>query len=62
MCLHLVRSLFGVGAELVVGRELAAGPARHGQQPQYVDVLSPPGADLADVTDPAGPEHLRELS
>ncbi|MFI8528040.1 GlxA family transcriptional regulator [Promicromonospora sukumoe] len=49
VCLHLIRTLFGVGSELDVGRELAAGPARPGEQRQYVDVFTPPRADLAET-------------
>lgn len=47
--LHLIRSTFGVGSELEMGRELIAQPTRPGQQPQYVDVLCPPSADLAET-------------
>ncbi|GAA3435992.1 GlxA family transcriptional regulator [Kutzneria kofuensis] len=47
LCLHLIREDFGVEAELAAGREAIASPARLGPQPQYVDVLAPPGADLA---------------
>lgn len=47
--LHLIRNTFGVGSELAVSRELIAQPTRPGQQPQYVDVLSPPSADLAET-------------
>ncbi|MFJ9624006.1 GlxA family transcriptional regulator [Streptomyces sp. NPDC101181] len=49
VCLHLIRTTFGAGAELEVGRELISQPTRPGQQPQYVDVLSPPRADLAET-------------
>lgn len=45
--LHLIRRTFGVDAELAAGRELVVEQARPGQQPQYVDLLSPPRADLA---------------
>jgi transcriptional regulator GlxA family with amidase domain len=47
LCLHLIREDFGVDASHAAGREAIASPARLGPQPQYVDVLSPPGADLA---------------
>lgn len=49
VCLHLIRTTFGVGSELEVGREIIAQPTRPGQQPQYVDVLSPPRAGLAET-------------
>lgn len=47
VCLHLIRSTFGVDAEVIAGREMIAAPVRAGQQPQYVDLFSPPRADLA---------------
>ncbi|MFE2977285.1 GlxA family transcriptional regulator [Streptomyces sp. NPDC059258] len=49
VCLHLIRSTFGAGSELAVGREVIAQPTRPGRQPQYVDVLSPPRTDLAET-------------
>lgn len=49
LCLHLIRTEFGVNAELAAGREFVAAPVRPGPQPQYLDALSPPGADLADT-------------
>lgn len=49
VCLHVIRTAFGVAAEVAAGRELIAEPARPGHQPQYVDVLSPPRADLAET-------------
>ena len=47
LCLHLIREDFGVDAAEAASREVVASPARLGPQPQYTDVLSPPGADLA---------------
>jgi transcriptional regulator GlxA family with amidase domain len=47
VCLHLIREDFGVDAAQAASREAVASPARLGPQPQYTDVLSPPGADLA---------------
>ncbi|MFC0437148.1 GlxA family transcriptional regulator [Kutzneria buriramensis] len=49
LCLHLIRTDFGVDAELAAGRDIVAGPARPGPQPQYLDVLTPPDADLSDT-------------
>jgi transcriptional regulator GlxA family with amidase domain len=47
VCLHLIREDFGVDASRVAGLDVVAPPARLGPEPQYVDVFSPPGADLA---------------
>ncbi|MCE7011041.1 helix-turn-helix domain-containing protein [Kibdelosporangium philippinense] len=49
LCLHLIRSDFGVDAELTAGKSFVAAPARPGPQPQYVDTLTPPGSDLAET-------------
>jgi transcriptional regulator GlxA family with amidase domain len=49
VCLYLIRSDFGVDAELAAGRSFVAAPTRQGTQPQYVDTLTPPGADLAET-------------
>lgn len=46
-CLHLIRTDLGVDAEVAASREWVAGPARPGSQPQYMDVFSPPRADLS---------------
>jgi transcriptional regulator GlxA family with amidase domain len=59
LCLHLIRSDFGVDAERAAGKDVVASPARPGPQPQYVDVLSPPGSDLA-ATRVWAMEHLNE--
>ncbi|HEY0498563.1 MAG TPA: helix-turn-helix domain-containing protein [Kutzneria sp.] len=47
LCLHLIREDFGVDASQAASREAVASPARLGPQPQFTDVLSPPGAGLA---------------
>ncbi|RIQ34074.1 helix-turn-helix domain-containing protein [Jiangella rhizosphaerae] len=49
LCLHLIRSDFGVDAELAAGKSFVAAPARPGAHPQYVDALTPPRSDLAET-------------
>jgi transcriptional regulator GlxA family with amidase domain len=59
LCLYLIRSDFGVDAERSAGKDVVASPARPGPQPQYVDVLSPPGSAVA-ATRVWAMEHLNE--
>lgn len=47
VCLHLIRADFGAAAAHEAGREVVASPARHGADPQYVDVLTPPRSNLS---------------
>ncbi|WP_326565318.1 helix-turn-helix domain-containing protein [Amycolatopsis rhabdoformis] len=48
-CLHLIRTDFGEAAAHEAGKEVVASPARGGAQPQYVDVLTAPRANLSDT-------------
>ncbi|ONI75112.1 hypothetical protein ALI144C_40905 [Actinosynnema sp. ALI-1.44] len=49
VCLHLIRDDFGVDVERAAGKSIVAPPTRPGPQPQYVDVMSPPGTDLSET-------------
>ncbi|MFC5266507.1 GlxA family transcriptional regulator [Kribbella qitaiheensis] len=46
-CLHVIASDFGAAAAYEAGKHVVAGPARSGDQRQYVDVLTPPRSDLS---------------
>ncbi|HEV7976082.1 GlxA family transcriptional regulator [Amycolatopsis sp.] len=46
-CLHLIRGDFGEAAAHEAGKDVVASPARGGDQPQYVDVLTVPRANLS---------------
>ncbi|QRP47757.1 GlxA family transcriptional regulator [Amycolatopsis sp. FDAARGOS 1241] len=46
-CLHLIRTDFGEAAAHEAGKDVVAAPARDGAQPQYVDVLTSPRANLS---------------
>ncbi|WP_207925914.1 GlxA family transcriptional regulator [Actinocrispum wychmicini] len=59
VCLHLIRTDFGVDAERLASKDMVASPARPGPQPQIVDVFSPPGADL-EATRVWAVKHLNE--
>ncbi|RZQ64643.1 GlxA family transcriptional regulator [Amycolatopsis suaedae] len=56
VCLHLIRTDFGVAAADRAEKRVVAAPAR---QPECVDVLTPPGSELAAVRGWAL-EHLCE--
>jgi transcriptional regulator GlxA family with amidase domain len=46
-CLRVITSDFGAAAAYEAGKHVVAGPARSGDQRQYVDVLTPPRSDLS---------------
>lgn len=46
-CLHVIRTDHGEAAAYEAGKSVIAAPTRRGDQPQYVDVLTPPRSDLS---------------
>ncbi|MFI5711819.1 GlxA family transcriptional regulator [Kribbella sp. NPDC051620] len=58
-CLHVITTDFGAAAAYEAGKHVVAGPARSGDQRQYVDVLTPPRSDLSTTREWAM-QHLGE--